>query len=141
MELFLNLCWLMLALPAYWMWRHESEGRDGPRLRRLRSFVLLACVLMLLFPVISATDDMHAMRPEIEESSSSKQIARHIAADKSASPRVAIGSPAQISSFFTFHSTDRGWGNIPAPVNLPLSTPPPSSGTSRAPPSLTFFAV
>ena len=74
MELFLNLCWLSLLLPAFLLWRQRtgSTGRDGraPGLEH-RSLVFvgaLGCALILLFPVISATDDLHAMRPEVEES-------------------------------------------------------------------------
>jgi len=84
---------------------------DSGRVHKSRSFVLLACVLLLLFPVISATDDMHAMRPEMEESSSSKHIAKNIAGDKSASFPSPIGSPFQISSF-TFYSGDQIGGKI-----------------------------
>jgi hypothetical protein len=71
MELFLNLCWLSLLLPAFLLWRQRA-GSDSPlQGRALRPIIFLgalACALILLFPVISATDDLHAMRPEMEES-------------------------------------------------------------------------
>lgn len=78
MELFLNLCWLSLLLPAFLLWRRRT-GSTGLS-RRVRGlerrseqrpviFIgVLGCALILLFPVISATDDLHAMRPEMEES-------------------------------------------------------------------------
>lgn len=34
---------------------------------RYRSFVLLGCLLALLFPVVSASDDLHPINAEIEE--------------------------------------------------------------------------
>jgi hypothetical protein len=74
MELFLNLCWLALLLPAYVLWRRRtaSTGSDRPAgSPAARPFVFvcaLGCVLVLLFPVISATDDLHPMRAEMEES-------------------------------------------------------------------------
>lgn len=74
MELFLNLCWLALLLPAFLLWRRRIV-LTGPN-TRLRGYErrplifvgALGCALILLFPVISATDDLHAMRPEMEES-------------------------------------------------------------------------
>jgi len=30
----------------------------------------MACVVLLLFPIVSASDDLQAMRPEVEESTS-----------------------------------------------------------------------
>jgi hypothetical protein len=51
-------------------------------------------MLMLLFPVVSATDDLHAMRPEIEESNPSKQIARQVDGGSSSAINIAGGLPA-----------------------------------------------
>jgi len=88
MELLLNLLWLTLVLPALWLGRRESVFAQGYRAHgprrfdRLRPCLILSCVLMLLFPVVSATDDLHAMRQEIEESSSSKGVVK-AAIDKS----------------------------------------------------------
>lgn len=77
MELFLNLLWLMLALPAVVIWRHDvRSARASGRLCRSRSFVLLSCLLALLFPIVSATDDLHPTRAEIEESSPSKRVVK-----------------------------------------------------------------
>jgi hypothetical protein len=99
MELLLNLVWLTLVLPAIWMWRHESVcPADGCRLHRIRPFLLFSCVLVLLFPVISATDDLHAMRQEIEESGPSKRMVKQAVGDKSVVlPHIAGNLPAWIS--------------------------------------------
>ena len=67
MELFLNLCWLTLLLPAYLLWRQRVSSEPWTR----ASFVIictLGCALVLLFPVISASDDLHAIGQAIEES-------------------------------------------------------------------------
>ena len=83
MELLLNIVWLALALPAIWMLRHQSAcPADGCRLHRIRPFLLLSCVLVLLFPVISATDDLHARRAEMEDSASSKRTVRQAGSDR-----------------------------------------------------------
>jgi len=67
MELFLNLCWLSLLLPGYLLWRQRTSS-DRPAAPPLVFLCALGCALILLFPVISATDDLHVVRPEMEES-------------------------------------------------------------------------
>jgi hypothetical protein len=140
MELFLNLCWVSLLLPAYFLWRQRtsSTSPDG-RVKSAASDTLiflcaLGCAFVLLFPVISATDDLHAMRAEMEESSPGKR-----------SVCQAAGEKASI-----WHSR---WQNLPAIVattasrglisdgrlelfTLPLSIPaaPSTLRASRAPP-------
>jgi hypothetical protein len=66
MELTLNLLWLLLAVPAIWIWRASPREPLCAR-QSLRHLLILGCVLMVLFPVVSATDDLQAMRPEMEE--------------------------------------------------------------------------
>jgi len=78
MELFLNLCWLSLLLPAYLLWLRLTSSNALTRNRVVSPFVfvsVLGCALVLLFPVISASDDLHAIRPEMEES---ERAFRHV---------------------------------------------------------------
>jgi hypothetical protein len=82
MELLLNLAWVLLALPAYWLWRRDAGARVARRISALQCLLALGCVLVLLFPVISASDDLHAMRAEMEESASSKRTVRQAGSDK-----------------------------------------------------------
>ena len=85
MELVLNLCWLSLLLPAYALWRQwtSSNGSVSPARKSVTPPLVFACVigcaLVLLFPVISASDDLHAMRPEMEESERAFRHAGHCA--------------------------------------------------------------
>jgi hypothetical protein len=83
MELFLNLCWLSLLLPAYLLWRQRtlaaSKERHHGQVSPLIFVCVLGCALVLLFPVISASDDLHAMRPEMEESERAFRHAGHCA--------------------------------------------------------------
>ena len=72
-EYVLNSCWLLLFVPAFCIWRREVGRVRQEHPRSLACLVALVCVVFLLFPVISASDDLHAMRPEMEESSSSKR--------------------------------------------------------------------
>jgi hypothetical protein len=85
MELLLNLAWILLVLPAYWVFQRYAHARDARRVTSVQCILALGCVLVLLFPVISASDDLHAMRAEMEESSSSKQAVRQATADKHSS--------------------------------------------------------
>jgi hypothetical protein len=67
MELFLNLCWLALLVPAYMLWRRRTSSQPWTR----ASFVIvgtLGCALVMLFPIISASDDLHAVGQAMEES-------------------------------------------------------------------------
>src|SRR5579872_4044984 len=135
MELLLNLLWLTLALPAMWMWRHRSvSAKDCRCLDRIRPIVLFGCVLVLLFPVVSATDDLHAMRQEIEESSPSKRMVKQAVVDKSLTRIMTAGPlPALIfPSSIGLDDKDNGKVLI-APARLPEQTRFAKS-CSRAPP-------
>src|SRR5580698_11506422 len=98
MELFLNLCWLSLLLPAYLLWRQRTfaTASVASAHRPLMFLCVLGCALVLLFPVISASDDLHAMRPEMEESERSFRHANHCA---STSGAVTHASQPVLASF------------------------------------------
>jgi nicotinamide riboside transporter PnuC len=82
-ELVLNLFWIALALPAYYLWRRQAQSaRAIRRITSLQCILVLGCVLMLLFPVVSATDDLHFIRPESEESSPTRRALRTAGNDR-----------------------------------------------------------
>jgi hypothetical protein len=84
MELFLNFLWLMLALPAVFVWRqYATSTPPSERHSHSRSFVLLGCLLALLFPVVSASDDLHPVSAEIEESGACKRAVKQALAAQS----------------------------------------------------------
>ena len=58
MEIFLNLLWLTLAVIALVVWRVRNHDHGAAELRR--EGVALLFVLVLMFFVISMTDDLHA---------------------------------------------------------------------------------
>jgi hypothetical protein len=74
MELLLNLLWLLLAMPAYWLWHYSRTAPQRRKFDALQCFLALGCLLLILFPVVSASDDLRAMRAEMEESPSRKSI-------------------------------------------------------------------
>jgi hypothetical protein len=73
MELLLNLAWLLLAVPAYWLWNRTRPVETERSFRPLHAALVLGCALVILFPLISATDDLHVIGTEIEDPSVSKR--------------------------------------------------------------------
>jgi hypothetical protein len=74
MELLLNLAWLAVAIAAFarlGVWASAETDR-----RRIRlAFVATACVIVLLFPIISITDDLEASVAVVEESATVRRAA------------------------------------------------------------------
>jgi hypothetical protein len=96
----------------------------------------LGCALVLLFPVISASDDLHAMRAEMEDSATSKRSARQFAGEKSSTSAHRLQGPPVLMSA-------AAWQFVPHVADLEISmvrlSPLARPGTvrcGRAPPSL-----
>ncbi|MFZ0542893.1 MAG: hypothetical protein WBQ87_17640 [Candidatus Sulfotelmatobacter sp.] len=96
MELLLNLAWLLLALPAYWLWRRDADLRAARWVTSLQCLLALGCALVLLFPVISASDDLHAMRAEMEDSSISKRAVRQAGSDRNSAWANRLQGPSAV---------------------------------------------
>jgi hypothetical protein len=113
MELLLNLLWLALALPAVLIWRHDLASTRSPgRFCRFRSLVLLSCLLALLFPIVSATDDLHPIRAEIEESSPSKRVVKQSAGSQFPVWNHAGAPPAQLLQVAEFRNKSEMLGLV-----------------------------
>jgi hypothetical protein len=134
MELFLNLCWLSLLLPAYLLWRQRTfaTASVASAHRPLMFLCVLGCALVLLFPVISASDDLHAMRPEMEES---ERSFRHASHGVSASQALAHCSPFVLASSVSLTREFEPMGNILLFMPRALVTPSANAPVGRAPPS------
>jgi len=92
MELLLNLLWFLLALLTLGLWWYRTVSVRGRRcVDHLPQLMLLASVLVLLFPVVSATDDLHPLRPEMEECNPSKRLKQAVA-QKSLSALSIVGA-------------------------------------------------
>lgn len=74
MELVLNIFWLLISIAGLILWRarwtHQSRIRRNAAWREWTAF---ACSMVLLFFVVSLTDDLHAELMLIEECSSSRR--------------------------------------------------------------------
>jgi hypothetical protein len=124
MELLLNLAWLLLVLPAYGIWRQGAVAKRPNRFNSLQGLLALGCLLVLLFPIISATDDVHAMRAEMEEPGASKRSVRQASQDKfSVKVSRLHNSPAILENASAFAlSCDGGRESVIA-SSSPLAAP------------------
>ncbi|MGD0929250.1 MAG: hypothetical protein ABR902_01240 [Candidatus Korobacteraceae bacterium] len=75
MELLLNLIWIALAIGSFVIFTRRPQSTGGGRVD-WRFRLALACVLLLLFPIISASDDLHPTQALVEEAT--KRI-QHVA--------------------------------------------------------------
>jgi hypothetical protein len=130
MELLLNLAWILLCLPAWWVFR-----RNVQRFSSAQAFLSLACVLVILFPVISATDDLHAAPQATEETSSNKRTLGTGAPQQAVAQNPFHSSPARLIFAFSFCTGNEVCGyvhnDILALPDFFLVTP----AESRPPPS------
>jgi hypothetical protein len=129
MELLLNLTWLLLALPAWWLWRGHHPVRKFGSLHCLLS---LGCLLVVLFPVISATDDLRAMRAEMEESPDGRHSIRQ-AGNEKASAWKWQSPPALVATANILIVSDEH-GQIVLPRCVTSTVTPTLQPAGRAPP-------
>ena len=137
-ELVLNFAWFILATASYvLLFRHlASRGAkraSGPR--RCQCVVALGCVLAILFPVISLTDDLHDMQATVEESSSSSVIVKRSGANRLSTP---VCTPHQLLYVVASFRATTGWltsGTIATQRTSRLSSELWSTSLDRAPPS------
>jgi hypothetical protein len=129
MELLLNLAWLLLALPAWWLWHSHRSAR---RFSSVHCLLALGCMLVILFPVISATDDLRAMRAEMEESADGKRSIRQATNDRPSAWKWQ-NSPALISISNSLVVSTEGWQPLPT-SRLSMPVAPAIERAGRAPP-------
>ncbi|SRR5579883_2851747 len=67
MELLLNLVWAAVAIFAYAVYAVGNRSWRTAGVRSAQAVVALACALVLLFPVISASDDLHPTEAVVED--------------------------------------------------------------------------
>ena len=132
MELLLNLAWLLLALPAFWLWRSARSVPRGRKFSALQCLLALGCMLVILFPVVSATDDLRAMRSEMEESPASKRAIRQASQDK-ASVWKCHSQPALAATANSLVVSDQGWQPLPTLGSFAPASPA-IRHSGRAPP-------
>lgn len=98
MELLLNSLWLLLAIAALLFWRSQRYAHTCHRSHgRILAIVALACTFVVLFPVISVTDDLHAEQVTMDDSSRPLMKARNM----------VNGCLRAASSLFVMHAPPR----------------------------------
>jgi hypothetical protein len=135
LEASLNLLWLLLAIGAL----AHCVGPGGRRCRaHLPGLISLVFIFSLLFPVISANDDL-AQLELINDAKTSQSITTSLKSDKQL-PRSAglLGSPAalavQLASFLPVASE---FVSEPAPAAVSVATPGDTTGNHSPPLLLT----
>ena len=125
MELTLNLAWLAIsmALLTACGWRVSRSGAD---VRRGIAAIALICLVCLLFPVISATDDLHDSGPALLETNKLKRLAPSAPAVLTLLPWLALHPPQE---------SHRALLSRPADVRLPSLEALPFDLYRRPPPS------
>jgi hypothetical protein len=81
LELLLNIVWVLIVTASLLFWRRLSSASDHCSRRPVTALVALVCILVLLFPVISATDDLHVAEFAMEDSG--RKVLRHLLPDTS----------------------------------------------------------
>lgn len=79
MELALNLCWLAVVVAAYFLWLRRPHYRGRPlhcRREGMTALLVLASILVLVFPIISISDDVRAAREFLEDPASDQVLAK-----------------------------------------------------------------
>jgi hypothetical protein len=102
MELALNLCWLAVVVAVYFFWLRRPHYR-GRALRNSREWatavLVLAAILVLVFPIISISDDVRAAREFLEEPAAdqvlakSPEIQKRVPLGQLATPVAALAHP------------------------------------------------
>jgi hypothetical protein len=131
MELLLNLAWLLLAVPAWWLWCGRKPAR---KVSSLHCLLALGCLLVVLFPVVSATDDLLAMRAEMEESPGGKRSIRQASNEKPSAWKWQ-NPPALAPVTSSLSVCIQGWQPLPT-QDLSMPAVPAVERASRAPPVL-----
>jgi hypothetical protein len=88
-EAVLNALWLILAIASFGLLfrsfvKPSADRSRGPN--RFQCVVALVCVLAILFPVISLTDDLHDMQAAVEDPSSSGVTVKKFGVNRQLTP-------------------------------------------------------
>ena len=133
MEVFLNSIWLVVAIGAFLFWQMERASKRRDHSGRQR-FLALACALVMLFPVISLTDDLHAEQAAMEDSSRSVIKARNIlqGCERAGSASFLATAPPASYSVTALHFF---LGAVVLAETSALCVTPISAHDGRSPPS------
>ena len=138
MELALNLIWAIITVASYALLiRYLASRRTNLArgLSRSQCVVALTCVLAILFPVISLSDDLHEMQATLVEASSSVLVIKKCVVNHSSNHARALHQvPFVLASFAT--GARRAVLGFLAAQQVARSSPGlPLAAPGRSPPS------
>ncbi len=124
----LNLAWLALGVTAFLRWLSPKRKSCA---RRLSSLISLIFALALLFPVISANDDV-AEFELINDATTSQSLARVVQSDKQLHSSLLLADTAQATrfAFYLFLTTESIWQPTSSST---VSTPGEATGNHSPP--------
>jgi len=135
MEFLLNILWLALALPAVLIcWRDRGPAGNPGRIGCFQVVVLAGCLLMLVFPVVSVSDDLHSMSAEIEEFGALKRTLKQAVATKSLT-NFDKELPARLYPALSFRPENRPCGTLLESSDCLPEQIAARAATCRAPPA------
>ena len=116
MELFLNLAWVALAALMFCLWlRFASHTGPDRRIENRRAqFVALAVLLLILFPVISVTDDLQALQNPAETDTCQRR--NHIVSNAHSIFPTRIAAPGRLPAPVIDHPALAPIQNRPPPA-------------------------
>lgn len=92
MELLLNLIWIILTVVALCAFaRSRRLASEISPSRSFKALLALSCILVLLFPIISASDDLHPVQAAVEDASKRVQLVLAVGSTaRNTTPTIAI---------------------------------------------------
>jgi len=125
MELVLNVLWLSICVASLAVWHGHGVHARTPRrhCQALPGLVALGVALLLLFPVLSLTDDLHAPRVLLDDPT--HPCANSCKARRSFSGDLTIPKDAAgfvLPGFMTFCRYLVGRVNLSTDATLPAAT-------------------
>lgn len=126
MELFFNFAWAFVAVASVFLW--TKQGQRTPRCGR-SSVIALATLVVLLFPVISVSDDLWSLRHPAETDICQRRDHRNGASDTQFQTHAALPAPIRVEPNFQLERLDEprrvDMVAIAVPALGPLANRPP----------------
>jgi hypothetical protein len=139
MESFLNILWVVLALCSLCLWRMRwaRQPRESHHAAWLQ-WTALVCALILLFFMVSLTDDLHSELVMYEESSASRRHASCVACPHHPPSLHSAGATFAILDRPNFTLEFSSAALFSAGADLRLAQALPISLAGRAPPEFSL---
>lgn len=134
MELLLNLIWITLAMGSLCAFvSRRRSSTSTPQVPYLKALLALACGLVLLFPIVSASDDLHPVQAVMEDASKRVQQAFGPVSLARSGSQIAI-LPVLLAVHLVF-SLVASWGCNPRTLSVRVLDRADIPADGRAPPS------